>query len=312
MNVSVDTEQFRHDLIEGLSRTPMTLPPKWFYDAEGSRLFEDITRLDEYYPTRQEAALLEQVASDWASRFVAGAVLVEFGSGASEKTRKLLDAAPQLSAYVPLDISHTALQDAAERIADLYPDLKVVPVVGDFQRLPPVPPQAGPGPRIGFFPGSTIGNLEPAQAVAFLSNAREMLGEGALFILGLDLVKAEDVLVAAYDDASGVTAAFNRNMLVRANRELGADFDVDGFDHLAVWNAEHSRMEMHLVARRAMDVTVGGRRFRFAAGDAIHTESSRKFTRETVMDMAAASGWRIEAFEQSAEPSVALVLLKAD
>lgn len=304
----VETARFRAELIAGLSQTQKSVSPKWFYDAAGSDLFEDITRLPEYYPTRQEAALLKTMAPALTQGFGDNAVLVEFGSGASEKTRILLDAAPTLSTYIPIDISPDALTAAAGRISEAYPYIEVVPVVGDFLNLPPLP-ELGRGRRIGFFPGSTIGNLEPQQAIAFLANARERLGPGALFILGIDLVKDQDLLVAAYDDAQGVTAAFNMNLLVRANRELDADFDLPAFRHRAIWNAEKSRMEMHLEATRACTVQIGDRRFDFAAGETIHTESSRKFTSDSVSAMAMSAGWRMASFEVSPQPSVALALL---
>ena len=304
-------DAFRQDMIEGLSRRVKALPPTWFYDAEGSRLFEEITRLPEYYPTRQEAALLRRVAPEWAERFGPGAVLVELGSGASEKTRIVLDAAPDLAAYVPIDISPSALNEAAARIRAAYPGLKVLPVVGDFEHLAPPPAEAGPGRRIGFFPGSTIGNLTPEAAVALLRSARQVLGEGSQFILGVDLVKSPEVLVAAYDDAQGVTAAFNRNLLVRANRDLGMDFEPEAFEHLALWNAEHSRMEMHLRATRPMTVHLGKLAFRFAAGEAIHTESSRKYDEASVKALAQAAGWGLEAFAIGEDPAVALALLVA-
>ncbi|HZV85214.1 MAG TPA: ergothioneine biosynthesis protein EgtB [Brevundimonas sp.] len=306
-----ETARFRRDLMAGLARSPKVASPKWFYDAEGSRLFEEITRLPEYYPTRQEASLLRQVAPRWAEQFGPGAALVEFGSGASEKTRIVLDAAPTLSAYAPIDISADALDTAARRIAEAYPSLEVMPVVGDFLHLGALPAGLGYGRRIGFFPGSTIGNLERAEAEAFLRGARMLLGDDALFILGVDLVKLPETLIAAYDDAAGVTAAFNRNLLVRANRELGATFDVDAFTHRAVWNEDERRVEMHLVAMRDMEVMLAGQRITFAAGETIHTENSRKFTEATVRELAEASGWSVAAFETGAEPAVALALLKA-
>jgi dimethylhistidine N-methyltransferase len=305
-------EVFRQDMIDGLSRRVKALPPKWFYDAEGSRLFEEITRLPEYYPTRQEASLLRRIAPEWVERFGPEAVLVELGSGASEKTRIVLDAARDLAAYVPIDISPTALNEAAERVRADYPSLKVLPVIGDFEHLAPPPLEAGQGRRIGFFPGSTIGNLTPESAVALLRSARQVLGQGSLFILGVDLVKSPEILVAAYDDAQSVTAAFNRNLLVRANRDLGMDFVPDAFDHVALWNADHSRMEMHLRAQRPMTVHLGKLAFRFGVGETIHTESSRKFDEAAVRALAKASGWRLEAFEVSAAPAVALALLAAE
>ncbi len=306
----METAKFRAELIAGLSRPRKTLSPKWFYDAEGSRLFEDITRLPEYYPTRQEAALLRDLAPGLTQSFGDNAVLVEFGSGASEKTRILIDAATSLKAYVPIDISPDALTAAAASIAETYPAMQVAPMVGDFLNLAPLP-ELGRGRRVGFFPGSTIGNLEPDQAIGFLANARERLGPSSLFILGVDLVKEPALLVAAYDDAQGVTAAFNRNVLVRANRELGADFDVEAFSHVAVWNAGKSRMEMHLRASRAMTVRIGDAAINFEAGETIHTESSRKFSRASLTEMAEAAGWRVAAFETSPAPSVALALLSA-
>ncbi|WP_395945409.1 ergothioneine biosynthesis protein EgtB [Brevundimonas sp.] len=305
------TAAFRHDLVEGLSRDRKAVPPKWFYDAEGSRLFEAITALPEYYPTRQETALLRDRAEALTADFGPDAVLVEFGSGASEKTRILLDALPDLGAYVPLDISESALLDAADRIRADYPGLRVQPVLGDFEHLAPLPADLPRGRRIGFFPGSTIGNLEPEEAVRFLTAARRMLGEGALFILGVDLVKDPATLVAAYDDAQGVTAAFNRNLLVRANAELDADFDPHAFAHRAVWSADRSRMEMHLEATAPMTVHIGERAFGFLPGETIHTESSRKFTPESVQATAAASGWSVVRFDVSPEPGVALALLRA-
>jgi dimethylhistidine N-methyltransferase len=307
---TVETARFRAELIAGLSRPRKSVSPKWFYDAAGSDLFEDITRLPEYYPTRQEAALLRDMAPGLTDRFGDNAVLVEFGSGASEKTRILLDSAPSLAAYVPIDISPDALNAAAASIAETYPHLEVAPMVGDFLNLAPLP-ELGRGCRIGFFPGSTIGNLEPDQAIAFLANARERLGPKSLFILGVDLVKDPAILVAAYDDAQRVTAAFNRNLLTRANRELGADFDLDLFVHEARWNAEQSRMEMHLKAVADTTVHIGGVSFAFAAGETIHTESSRKFTEASVTAMAQAAGWQVAEFRASPEPSVALVLLSA-
>ena len=306
-----ETARFRRDLIAGLSRSPKVASPKWFYDAEGSHLFEAITRLPEYYPTRQEAALLREVAPQWAARFGLDAALVEFGSGASEKTRIVLDAATDLAAYVPIDISADALAAAARRIAEAYPDLTVVPLVGDFLHLTALPAGIGQGRRVGFFPGSTIGNLERDEAIAFLTAARGLLGPEALFILGVDLVKAPETLIAAYDDSAGVTAAFNRNLLVRANRELGTGFDVDSFAHRAAWNATASRMEMHLEATRDMAVHLGGRRITFMRGETIHTESSRKYTEHSVRELAEAAGWNVSGFQASAAPSVALALLEA-
>jgi dimethylhistidine N-methyltransferase len=304
-----DTAVFRAEFLDGLRQPQKKASPKWFYDAEGSRLFEDITRLPEYYPTRQEAALLKAMAPALTARFGDDAVLVEFGSGASEKTRILLDAAPNLAAYVPIDISPAALEEAARGISADYPRLEVAPVVGDFLNLPALP-ELGRGRRIGFFPGSTIGNLDSDAAVGLLRTARERLGDGALFILGVDLVKDPASLVAAYDDAEGETAAFNKNLLVRANRELGADFDLDAFEHLAVWNPQESRMEMHLRSTLDQRVRIGDETVDFMAGETIHTESSRKYREESVRVLAEAAGWTVGLFQAGPAPSVALAVLE--
>jgi dimethylhistidine N-methyltransferase len=309
------TGTFLSDLEEGLGKPHKSVSPKWFYDEEGSRLFEAITELPEYYPTRAERALLPHVAADLAPVLPDGAVLIEFGSGASAKTRLLLDAAPGLYGYAPLDISEQALAEAAARIAAAYPNLEVEPVAGDFTRPMRLPSVAAGRPRIGFFPGSTIGNFTPEEARLFLRSVRALLGKDALFIVGADLVKDEAVLVAAYDDAQGVTAAFNKNLLARANRELGADFDLDGFDHKAVWNAQRSRIEMHLVSRRAQAVRLGdhawARKISFAEGESIHTENSYKFTVEGFSALAEASGWRLMRSWVSPKPEFAVFLLKS-
>ncbi|MBU1324582.1 MAG: ergothioneine biosynthesis protein EgtB [Alphaproteobacteria bacterium] len=307
----VQTQAFREALIEGLSRPRKATSPMWFYDARGSELFEDITRLEAYYPTRQEAALLERVAPRLAEAFEAGAVLVEFGSGASEKTRKVLDAARDLAAYVAVDISPDALREAKARLEAAYPHLMIRTVAGDFLSPLTLPADLPEGRRVGFFPGSTIGNLEPDEAVRFLSRARALLGPEALFVLGVDLVKDVEVLERAYDDPEGVTAAFNMNLLARANRELKADFDLDGFRHRAVWNPARSAVEMHLESKRPQTVHVGGRSFGFDAGETIHTESSRKFTEASLRETAAAAGWALVRLDVSPDPSVALALLAA-
>jgi dimethylhistidine N-methyltransferase len=287
------TEALRRDVVAALSRKPKSISPKWFYDARGSELFERITDLPEYYPTRTETALLRRIAPELAARIPADSVLIEYGSGASAKTRLVLDAAPQLAAYAPIDISVSALEAAAAAIRRDYPNLIVEPLARDFTLAGPPPAAAAGRPKVGFFPGSTIGNFDPKEAVRLLAEARALMGGDGLFILGADLVKEPAVMTAAYDDAAGVTAAFNKNLLVRINRDLGADFDLDAFEHKAVWNAVDSRMEMHLVSRTAQTVHVGGRSFDFAAGETLHTENSYKFTVEDVTGMARRAGWRL-------------------
>jgi dimethylhistidine N-methyltransferase len=302
---------FERDLVEGLSQPQKAVSPKWFYDAAGSALFEQITRLPEYYPTRQEAALLRAEAGRLADFIGPEAALVEFGSGASEKTRIVLDAARALKAYQPIDISDSALDAAADALRRDYPGLRIEPLLADFLNLETLPVIEGVARRVGFFPGSTIGNLTTTEAIDFMRAVRGALGESARFVLGVDLVKSPDVLIAAYDDAAGVTATFNKNLLVRANRELAADFDLDGFAHLALWNGAEERMEMHLSARYDQAVHVAGRRFDFLTGETIHTESSHKFTRSSLEALCASSGWRVQDILISPSPSVALALLTA-
>lgn len=300
---------FAADVVEGLSRPRKQLAAKYFYDAEGSRLFEAICDLPEYYPTRTETALMRAKAPELAAVISEDAALVEFGSGASTKTRILLDAAPQVGVYVPIDISPDALAQAAEAIARDYPQMEIAPLVDDFTTALHLPDAATGRPRTGFFPGSTIGNFRPEEAVGFLKSARQLLGRGAAFLVGIDLVKSPEVLVAAYDDAQGVTAAFNLNLLTRINRELDGDFDLEAFRHRAVWNAEESRMEMHLVSKVDQDVRVAGRSFHFAAGETLHTENSYKFTVARFADLAAQAGWRLDRQWVSEEPAFAIVRL---
>lgn len=301
---------FRSELIQGLSTTPKSISPKWFYDARGSQLFEEITRLEAYYPTRQETGLLRTTIPDWQYRFGPDAVLVELGSGASEKTRIVLDEAPTVRAYVPLDISQSALLEAAQSLAKDYPSLRVRPVLGDFENLPHLPDDLPTGRRVGFFPGSTIGNLDKDGAKALMRGVRKMLGPNCLFILGLDLIKDRDVLEGAYDDPQGITAAFNLNLLARANRELGTDFELANFRHRAIWNEGKSRIEMHLEAQSDTVVTMRNQMFRFTAGETLHTENSHKFDHVQIMAMAQDTGWKLMDMRVCDAPHVALVLLK--
>jgi len=304
------TGEFRRDVVAGLSASPKRLPSKYFYDERGSMLFEAICELPEYYPTRQELGLLKAAAPEIAKYISPRAALIEFGSGASVKTKLVLDAAPQLEVYIPMDISEDALEPAAAAIRWAYPNLTVAPLVGDFTQPIHLPPEANGRPRTGFFPGSTIGNFTPKDAVAFLKTARRLLGEGAQFIVGADLVKAEPVLVAAYDDARGVTADFNLNLLKRINRELDGDIDMSTFSHRAVWNAAESRMEMHLVSKVGQTFHAAGRSFSMAAGETLHTENSYKYTDESFAAIAAEAGWRIGARWISPDPAFAVFLLQ--
>jgi dimethylhistidine N-methyltransferase len=305
------TREFKADVLAGLSRSQKAVPPKYFYDAEGSRLFEAITELTEYYPTRTEVALLRRIAPQIAEIISPGAALVEFGSGASTKTRLLLDAAPQIAVYAPIDISQAALDEAAAAIRRDYPKLTVAPLLEDFTRAIILPAAAQDRPVTGFFPGSTIGNFTPEEAQAFLESARGLLGVGSRFLVGIDVVKDVDVLVAAYDDALGVTAAFNKNLLARINRELGADFDLNAFAHRAIWNSADSRIEMHLESLKDQRVRVAGESFAFAKGETIHTENSAKFTVEAFADLAQKAGWTLETSWLSEAPAFAVVSLLA-
>ncbi|WPP01569.1 ergothioneine biosynthesis protein EgtB [Pseudomonas sp. HR96] len=301
--------EFARDVIEGLSAEHKHLSPKYFYDDTGSRLFEDICTTPEYYPTRAETALLQRIAADLAAVVPTGAALVEFGSGASDKTRLLLDAAPQVGLYVPIDICRNALDQAASQLRNRYPRLSIAPLVDDFTRALRLPSAARGLPRVGFFPGSTLGNFTRAQAVDFLRSAHTLLGRDAAFIIGVDMVKEPQILEAAYNDAAGVTAAFNKNLLTRLNRELQGDFDLEAFRHLACWNAELERMEMHLVSLRDQQVTVAGQAFHFAEGERLHTENSHKFTAQSFTELAALAGWRVSHQWLSDAPQVGIFCL---
>ena len=289
--IEVDSD-FASALFDGLSAPAKSIPCRFLYDAAGSELFEKITELPEYYPTRTETHILLERASQIARDIPPGAVLIEFGSGSSLKTELLLAEMRDLYAYVPIDISDAALRGAQARIGKRFPDLRVLPLRGDFAQPISMPRDLAGRPRLGFFPGSTIGNLENPQAIKLLANMARMLGANGRLVIGADLKKDERRLVAAYDDAAGVTAAFNLNLLKRANRELGADFDVSQFDHLAEYDADHGRIEIFLVSQAEQIVEVLGRRFHFAAGERVHTEHSHKYDIEGFHALAARAGWR--------------------
>src|SRR5262249_32612146 len=286
-----DHETFLADVIAGLTDNPKRLGAKYFYDAAGSQLFEEITRLAEYYPTRTEMGLLRRDGARIISELAPGTALVEFGSGSTAKARVLLDAAPTLAAYVPVDISAEFLGSEATRLQDDYPQLKVLPVAADFTSLFELPAPVRGCPLVGFFPGSTIGNFEPHEADAFLRRAAKILGPGARFVIGADLVKDEAVLDAAYNDAAGVTARFNLNVLTRINRELGGDFDRSAFLHKAFYNRARARIEMHLVSLVRQRVQVAGRTVAFRSGETIHTENSYKYTPARFAALARRAGW---------------------
>lgn len=288
-------EAFRADVLAGLGAARKSLPSRWLYDDRGSALFEEITKLPEYYPTRTETGILRDNAAEMAAFCGERTILIEYGAGAGVKTEILLAALVSPALYVPVDIAGDFLVEAAERIERRFPYVEIRPVVADFtcdfdlpDDLPRLPP------RVAFFPGSTIGNLARADAVALLRRMRAHVGTAGRAIVGVDLRKDLKILLAAYDDAAGVTAAFNLNLLVRANRELGGDFDLAGFRHEARWSEAKSAVEMHLVSLREQTATIAGRRFAFAAGETIHTEDSRKYDVEGFGRLAGEAGWRTE------------------
>ncbi|MDW3686862.1 ergothioneine biosynthesis protein EgtB [Cupriavidus sp. CV2] len=302
-------EGFASDVIAGLSARQKAISPKYFYDAAGSAIFEEICRTPEYYPTGAETELLRQIADEISEIVPHDAVLVEFGSGASEKTQLIIDAAPQISTYVPIDISAEALGAAVVRLNQLYPDLLVVPSVEDFTRAISLPEVAQGRPRVGFFPGSTIGNFTRDQAVSFLRMTRRLLGDGALMLVGADLVKDEETLLAAYNDAEGVTARFNKNLLSRINRELSGNFNLDAFDHVAIWNREKLRIEMNLVSRADQVVSAAGKTFPFRKGEVLHTENSHKFTAASLESVAFEAGWTLRRLWTKDSPEFGIFAL---
>ncbi|HEY3793327.1 MAG TPA: L-histidine N(alpha)-methyltransferase [Bradyrhizobium sp.] len=285
------TTTFARDAIGDLSQRPKRLSPKYFYDATGSELFEAITRLPEYYPTRTELSILRDRGSEIAAIISKGAALVEFGAGATTKVRLLLENCA-ISAYVPVDISGDFLNGQADALRRDFPGLAVYPVTADFTAPFALPAAISGMPKVGFFPGSTLGNFEPHEACAFLRSARQILGEGAQMIIGVDLEKDERVLYDAYNDAAGVTARFNLNVLVRINRELGGNFDLSAFTHRAIYNRERHRIEMHLISKKSQTVRMLGTSIAFRAGESIHTESSYKYSLERLTALARGSGWR--------------------
>lgn len=303
-------DAFRRDVLDGLARSPKRIPSAWLYDERGSELFEEITRLPEYYPTRTELAILDAHLGEIAEAVGPQALVVELGSGSSRKTGPLLAALGGPAGYVPVDISEAYLLGAAEALQGAFPALPVRPVVADFTNAFALPEDLpGHRRRVGFFPGSTIGNLDNAAAGRLLARCRRLLGEDGRLLIGLDMDKPASVLVPAYDDAAGVTAAFNRNLLRRINRELDGDFDPAAFRHEARYAVDPPRIEMHLVAKRAQTVRVAGGRFRFEAGESLHTETSHKYTRDGFAALAAESGWRCDRWWTDTEGWFGVALL---
>jgi dimethylhistidine N-methyltransferase len=286
-----ESGRFLDDVIGGLSRPQKSLPPKYFYDAQGCALFEAICALPEYYLTRAELALMHAHVGDMARHLGPGCALIEYGSGSGRKTRILIAAIGPV-AYIPVDIARAELAATAEEIAREFPRVRVMAVCADYSRPLALPELDGlkAHRRVGYFPGSTIGNFTPAEAAAFLAIAREQVGAGGGLLIGVDLKKDPALLDAAYNDARGVTAAFNLNLLARINRELGADFDLSAFRHRAFYDETQSRIEMHLESVKAQAVTIGGRAIRFRKGETIHTENSYKYSVREFQALAAGAG----------------------
>lgn len=302
---------FRADVLAGLAAPAPAVPARWLYDRRGSELFDTITRLPSYYPTRTETALLETIMPEIAAMAADDCAVVELGSGSSTKTPLLLRGVHP-EAYVPVDISGDYLRESAARVGEKFPNIEVYPVEADFTKPFNLPPQVADRPKLGFFPGSTIGNFVPASATDLLRAFRADFGTGARLLIGMDRVKPVERLIAAYDDPEGVTAAFNLNLLHRINRELGADVTVDGFRHEARWNDMLARIEMHLVATRDLAFTIDGRRFAFAKGASIHTENSHKYGPRSARLLLVAGGWTPVAEWTDAAEDFAIILAEAE
>lgn len=304
---------FAQDVLHGLGQAQKSLPCKWFYDQTGSQLFEQITRTREYYPTRVETRLLGDIVHEIPEHVPELKIVIEPGSGASMKTRSLLESQPRLEAYIPIDISADFLHDIAQALQLDYPHLRIDPMVGDFaDRLNPIK-LAEDDERLVFFPGSTIGNFEPEQAELLLQNFHALSGEKGWLLLGVDTTRDEQLLTAAYNDQAGVTACFNKNLLVRANRELDANFEVELFEHQAHFNKDQGRVEMHLVSMEAHQVSVAGQTFTFAAGETIHTENCYKYDPQMLGGLAQNAGWQqVRTWQDQTESGFSLFLFKSE
>lgn len=290
LNLDAQTSQFYVDVRAGLSRKHRSIPPRWFYDKRGSELFDEITELEEYYLTRSECEILETYSADIAAAVGTGRVVVEYGAGSMSKIAKLV---PKLgpSAYVPIDLSSEHLLAACASLANRFPDLSIYPVVDDLRAKLQISPSIGQAKRLGFFPGSTIGNMSEGEAVDFLRSVAQTLGRGANLLIGMDRRKSPQRLMQAYDDARGVTARFNLNLLSRINVELGGNIPVQHFKHVARWNEGRSRIEMHLMAARHVVFEVGCESFEMEEGETIHTENSYKYSQEEARLLLRAGGW---------------------
>ena len=303
---------FRSDVISGLKKNQKTIPPKYFYNEEGSKLFDKICYLDEYYPTRTETKILNDRADAIEEALPDSCMILEYGSGSSDKIRKLLTNSEKIKTYIPLDISKEHLKMSAEGIAESYPNLSVKAVCADYtdDKIAAFEPGSDET-RVVFFPGSTIGNLSDSESKELISNTKKFLGKGGLFIVGIDLIKEQQILLDAYNDSKGVTASFNLNLLQRINEELGGDFNLEHFEHKAVFNEEKKRIEMHLISNRNQRVYIGDHSFSFNQGETIHTENSRKFLVHEFLEQANSLGLGDEQVFSDDEEKFAVVLMTA-
>jgi len=309
-DVTLADPAFRADVLRGFETRPRAIPARWFYDRRGSELFEAITELPEYYPTRTETEILRRVCPEVATLAGEGRAVVEFGSGSSTKTPILLRSVYP-AAYVPIDISGDFLRESSAGLAAAFPGLPVLPVEADFLRPIALPASVASLPKLGFFPGSTIGNMIPHSSVDLLRAMKESLGDGSMLLIGMDRIKDEQVLVSAYDDSQGVTAAFNLNLLERINRELDGTLPIEAFRHRAIWNDDRARIEMHLEATRDIAFTIEGRPFSMTAGETIHTENSHKYGQRDGRILLRAGGWTSIAEWTDPDGLFAVILAEA-
>lgn len=309
-NIEVSSNVFFVDVLEGLSASTKSISPKYFYDDTGSQYFDEICDLEEYYPYRTELKLLPLVAEELAERFLKPTSVVEFGAGSLVKIRPLLTAMSSVCEFIPIDISGDHLFQAAQRLKKVFPRVQVHPAQGDFCH--PVALNTFRGERLGFFPGSTIGNFTPDQAGAFLDSAKTTLGQKAYMLIGVDTKKSPELLHKAYNDQKGVTAKFNLNVLERMNRELNTNVDVDAFEHYAYYNPTKGRVEMHLVSKKKQTIKLGQHAITIQSGEAIHTECSYKYTPDEFQSLATKSGWCVEQTWLAEDDMFSMHLLKAN
>lgn len=313
INLNPPKAEFLDDILTGLKASPKYLLPKYFYDQTGSQIFDEICTLEEYYPTRTEVSILKKFKNEIRNKFTGDTALIEFGSGSSIKIRHLVENNEKIKSYIPIDISKEHLLEAAESFHRLHPNIDVLAICADYTQIQKLPEHKFIRNlnKSVFFPGSTLGNLEESEAARLLRNTRNMVGEGGQLILGIDLLKDEDVLKAAYSDEKGITAAFNKNILKRMNEELQANFQPDDFDHEARFNEKLNRVEMHLVALRDLEVNIKNDRFKFKKGESIHTESSHKYDLKRFTNFAKSCGFEIDETYLDDNKYFAVCLMKA-